>query len=123
MKIAISATGPTLDAEVDSRFGRCQHFIIADTETDEFEAIDNASATAAGGAGSAAAQIIVEKGVEAVLTGNCGPNAHQVLSPAGIKVITGVSGKIKDAIAEYKLGTYSAATQANVPDHFGMGGG
>ena len=123
MKIAISATGTTLDAEVDPRFGRCQHFIIADTETDGFEAVDNTSATAAGGAGISAAQMIVKKGVEAVLTGNCGPNAHQVLSPAGIKVIIGVSGKIKDAIAEYKLGTYSAAQQANVPDHFGMGGG
>ena len=123
MKIAISATGTTLDAEVDPRFGRCQHFIIADTETDGFEAVDNTSATAAGGAGISAAQMIVKKGVEAVLTGNCGPNAHQVLSPAGIKVITGVSGKVKDAIAEYKLGTYSPAQQANVPDHFGMGGG
>ena len=122
MKIAISANGQNLDAEVDPRFGRCQYFIIADTETEEFEALDNSSATAAGGAGISAAQMIVKKGVEAVLTGNCGPNAHQVLSPAGIKVITGVSGKIKDAIAEYKLGTYTAAQQANVPDHFGMGG-
>jgi len=123
MKIAISATGPTLDAEVDPRFGRCQHFIIADTETDEFEAVDNSSATAAGGAGISAAQMVVKKGVEAVLTGNCGPNAHGVLASAKVKIITGVSGKIKDAIAEYKLGTYSAAQQANVPDHFGMGGG
>jgi len=123
MKIAISATGPTLDAEVDPRFGRCQHFIIADTETDGFEAVDNTSAAAAGGAGISAAQMIVGKGIEAVLTGNCGPNAHQVLTAAGIKVITGVSGKIKDAISEYKLGTYSAAQQANVPDHYGMGGG
>jgi len=122
MKIAISANGQNLDAEVDPRFGRCQYFIIADTETEEFEALDNSSATAAGGAGISAAQMIVKKGVEAVLTGNCGPNAHQVLSPAGIKVITGVSGKVKDAIAEYKLGTYTAAQQANVPDHFGMGG-
>ena len=123
MKIAISANGQSLDAEVDSRFGRCQYFIIADTETEEFEALDNSSATAAGGAGISAAQMIVGKGVEAVLTGNCGPNAHQVFSSAGVKVITGVSGKIKDAITEYKLGTYTAAQQANVPDHFGMGGG
>jgi predicted Fe-Mo cluster-binding NifX family protein len=123
MKIAISATGKTLDAEVDPRFGRCQYFIIADIDTDEFEAIDNSSATAAGGAGISAAQMISQKGIEAVLTGNCGPNAHQVFSSAGIKVITGVSGKIKDAIAEYKLGTYSATQQANVPDHYGMGGG
>lgn len=123
MKIGISATGKTLDAEVDPRFGRCQYFIIADIDTDEFEAVDNSSATAAGGAGISAAQMISQKGVEAVLTGNCGPNAHQVFSSAGIKVVTGVLGKVKDAIAEYKLGTYSVAQQANVPDHYGMGGG
>ena len=123
MKIAISATGSTLDAEVDPRFGRCQHFIVADTETGDFEALDNSSAMAAGGAGISTAQMIAGKGVEAVLTGNCGPNAYQVLSSAGIKTITGVSGKVKDAIEEYKLGTYSAAQQANVADHYGMGGG
>ena len=123
MKIAISATGPTLDAEVDLRFGRCQYFVIADTETNGFEAIENSSAMAAGGAGVSAAQMVVERGVEAIITGNCGPNAHQVFSSAGIKVITGISGKIKDAIAEYKTGAYSASAQANVPDHYGMGGG
>ncbi|NQT30876.1 MAG: NifB/NifX family molybdenum-iron cluster-binding protein [Deltaproteobacteria bacterium] len=121
MKIAISATGTTLDAEVDPRFGRCQYFIIADPQTMEFEAVDNSSATAAGGAGIAAAQMIAGKGVEAVLTGNCGPNAHQVLSPAGIQVITGVSGKIKDAITAYQSGKLQANSKPNVPDHFGMG--
>ena len=124
MKIAVSATGPDLNSEVDPRFGRCRYFIIiTDPEKMKFEAIDNASATSAGGAGISAAQMITGKGVEAVLTGNCGPNAYQVLSSAGVKVITGVSGKVSDAAAEYKLGTYSSAQQANVTDHFGMGAG
>ncbi len=121
MKFAISSSGQNLEADIDPRFGRCQYFIIADTDTDEFEAIDNASASAAGGAGISAAQMVADKGVEAVLTGNCGPNAYQVLDSSGVKVITGVSGKVKDAIAEYKLGTYSTAQQSNVPDHYGMG--
>jgi len=123
MKIAITAAGTTLDAEVDPRFGRCQYFIIADPETMEFEAVDNSSAMAGGGAGISAAQMIAGKGVEAVLTGNCGPNAHQVLSSAGIQVITGVSGKIKDAVEGYRAGKFKTSSQPNVPDHFGMGGG
>ena len=94
MRIAISATGTTLDAEVDPRFGRCQYFIMADPETMEFEALENSSAMASGGAGISAAQMIAGKGLEAVLTGNCGPNAYQVLSAASIQVITGVSGKV-----------------------------
>ena len=123
MKIAISATGSTLDAEVDPRFGRCQCFVIANPETIEFEAIDNSSAMAAGGAGISAAQMIVDKGVDAVLTGNCGPNAYQVLSAAGIKVISGVAGKVRDATEGYKSGKFQASSQPNVPGHFGMGRG
>jgi predicted Fe-Mo cluster-binding NifX family protein len=122
MKIAISATGPDLEAQVDPRFGRCRYFIIADPETMEFEAVDNSSAMAAGGAGISAAQAIADMGVKAVMTGNCGPNAYQVLSPAGTRVITSVSGKIRDAIEGYQSGKFqTTAQQANVPDHFGMG--
>jgi predicted Fe-Mo cluster-binding NifX family protein len=123
MKIAVSATGPTLGAEIDPRFGRCQYFIIIDPETMQFEALENSSAMAGGGAGISTAQTIAGKGVEAVLTGNCGPNAYEVLSAAGIKVITGVAGKVQDAIQGYKSGKFQASSQPNVAGHFGMGRG
>ena len=124
MRIAISATGPTLDDEVDPRFGRCQYFIIVDPETMEFEALDNSNnAMAAGGAGISTGQMIAGKGVEAVLTGNCGPNAYQVLSAAGIRVITGVSGKVRDAIQAYKSGQLQVSSQPTVGAHFGVGYG
>jgi predicted Fe-Mo cluster-binding NifX family protein len=121
MKIAISATGRSLDAEVDPRFGRCQYFIIADPETMEFEAVENSIAMTSGGAGISTAQMIAGKGVKVVFTGNCGPNAYQVLSSAGIQVITGVSGSIKDAIEGYRSGKFQTSASANVPDHFGIG--
>ncbi|MFC1909874.1 NifB/NifX family molybdenum-iron cluster-binding protein [Chloroflexota bacterium] len=123
MKIAISAVHPTLDSEVDQRFGRCQYFVIVDPDTMQFEAIENTSASAGGGAGIAAAQNIVEEKAEVLLTGNCGPNAYQILASAGIKVMTGVSGKIKDAIEAYKAGKYQPISQPNVAGHFGTGGG
>jgi predicted Fe-Mo cluster-binding NifX family protein len=123
MKVAITATGLTLDADIDPRFGRCQYFIIVDPETMQFEALENSGAMAGGGAGVSTAQMIASKGVEAVLTGNCGPNAYQVLSAAGIKVITGVAGKVQDAIQGYKSGKFQASSQPNVGDHFGMGRG
>jgi predicted Fe-Mo cluster-binding NifX family protein len=109
MKIVISATGDNLDAEVDPRFGRCPYFIIIDPDTMQFEAVANESAAASGGAGISAAQMVVGKGVEAVLTGSCGPNATQVLSAAGVKIITGVSGTVKDAVQSYKSGELQPA--------------
>ena len=123
MKIAVSATGPSLDAEVDPRFGRCQYFLIVDPDTMQFEALENTGALASGGAGISTAQMIAGKGVEAVLTGNCGPNAFQVLSAAGIKVVTGASGRVQDAIQAYRSGHLQATSQPNVPGHFGMGRG
>jgi predicted Fe-Mo cluster-binding NifX family protein len=120
MKIAISATGDNLDAEVDPRFGRCPYFIIIDPETMQFEAVANESAAASGGAGIAAAQMVVAKGVEAVLTGSCGPNATQVLSAAGVKIVTGVSGRVKDAVQGYKTGKLKTAPPEVGP---GMGQG
>ena len=106
MKIAISATGTTLDTEVDPRFGRCRYFIIVDPETMDFEVLENSSAMASGGAGISAAQMIASKGVQAVLTGNCGPNANKVLLSAGIQVVTSISGVVKDAIQGYQSGKF-----------------
>ena len=123
MKIAISATSKDLNSEVDPRFGRCQYFILVDPETMQFEAIENSNTMASGGAGIASAQLIADKKVEAVLTGNCGPNAYEVLAAAGVKVMTGVTGKVQDAIQAYKSGQFQAISQANVAQNFGMGGG
>ena len=121
MKIAVSATAPDLSAQVDPRFGRCRYFIIVDPESLEFESIENSSVMAGGGAGVATAQLIVGKEVEAVLTGNCGPNAFSVLEAAKIKVMTGVFGNVRKAVDAYKAGQFSAISQANVSPHSGMG--
>jgi predicted Fe-Mo cluster-binding NifX family protein len=121
MKIAISAASPVLSAQVDPRFGRCTNFIIVDPDTMEFEGIENTGASAGGGAGIAAAQLIAGKGVAAVLTGNCGPNAFDVLKAANISVMTGVSGTIEKVVKNYKAGEYNAISEANVSSHSGMG--
>jgi predicted Fe-Mo cluster-binding NifX family protein len=123
MKIAISSTGTNLEAMIDPRFGRCQYFVYVDPETLQFEAVENPGLLASGGAGIATAQAIASKGAEVVMTGNCGPNAYQVLSAARIKVITGTAGTIKDAIQDYKAGKYQSSAQPNVPGHFGVGRG
>jgi predicted Fe-Mo cluster-binding NifX family protein len=123
MQIAVSATGTTPEADVDPRFGRCQYFVIIDPETMRFEGVENAGAMGSGGAGIATAQMIASKGISVVITGNCGPNAYQVLNAAGVEVITGVSGNIQDALKAYQAGQLSTAGQPNVADHFGMGGG
>jgi len=120
MKIAVTSTGPTLDNDVEARFGRCPYFLIIDIETMQLEVIENPNIALGGGAGIQSAQLMSEKGVTAVLTGNCGPNAFNVFGQAGIQVIVGVNGPVRDAVEQFKRGAFSSASQPNVASHFGV---
>jgi len=123
MRVAVTAYGPSLDAIVDPRFGRCAYFVLVETEDLQFEAVENPSLSLGGGAGIQSAQFVAEKGVQVVLTGNCGPNAHQTLSAAGIEVVVGCSGTVSEVLERHHSGQLSASTAPNVPEHSGMGGG
>lgn len=120
MKIAITATGPALDDLVDARFGRCACFLLVDPDSGELEAIENPNIAMGGGTGIQSAQLMADKGVQTVLTGNCGPNAFRVLGAAGIHVTVGVSGRVRDALEQYKRGELVTAGKADVTSHFGM---
>ena len=124
MHICITTTGQGLDAEVDPRFGRCQYFTIVDTDTMQFEFIENVNIAVSGGAGIQSAKFVANKGVDAVLTGNVGPNAYETLNAVGISVITGVSGGVRQVVEDYKRGRLgSPASGSSVGSHFGIGGG
>jgi predicted Fe-Mo cluster-binding NifX family protein len=122
MKVCVSATSSSLDAQLDPRFGRCVYFIIADPQTLQFEAVSNESKDATGGAGIQAAQQIVNKGATVVITGNVGPNAFQALSAANVEIITGACGTIKEVLEQYKRGELKKTDAPTVGDHSGTGG-
>lgn len=123
MKIGVSASAASLDSKVDARFGRCPYFVIVDSETMGYTVVTNDSTNAAHGAGIQAAQTVANQGVEVVITGNVGPNAFNVLNAAGIKVVTGGTGTIKEAVTKYNNGELQEVTNPTVGGHFGMGQG
>ena len=123
MRICVSASANSLDAPVDPRFGRCPYFVIVDSETMQFEAVPNLASGAVGGAGIQAAQIIASKGAKVVITGNVGPKAFQALSAAGIKIITGAYGTVREVVEKYKRGELKETNAPTVGGHFGMGMG
>ena len=101
MKIAVSATGGSIDAKVDERFGRCAYFVIVDSETMKFTAIGNPAIDLSGGSGPAAVREIVKHGVAAILTGRVGENAQRALEVADIKIITGSTGTVREAVEKF----------------------
>lgn len=120
MKICITSEGDNLDSKVDARFGRCQYFIILDTDTMEFEAIKNPNIETMGGAGIQSSQLVAAKRAKAVLTGNVGPNAFQTLQAAGIEIFTGASSTVNQAVEKYKKGEFKSTQGPSVGSKFGM---
>lgn len=117
MKMAVSAMGRDLDAQVDPKFGRCQHFIIVDSDTLEFEAIKNPNIGLMSRAGIQSGQMMADKGVQVILTGNIGPNAFQALSAAGIQIIARVNGTVREAIHRFNSGQLQPVTRATAPEY------
>ena len=105
MKIAFTTKGEGWDAVIDPRFGRTEFLVILDEESGKLEAVDNSSVSEhAHGAGPMTAQLIIEKDVQILVTGNCpGGNAERVISTAGIKTFTGAGDMtVKEAYQAYK---------------------
>ncbi len=122
MRVAVSSTGDALESGVDPRFGRCSTFIVIDTESDEYKAVSNSSVDSAHGAGIGAAQTVAQLGVEAVITGHVGPNAHMALNRAGIQIYTTEGGTVREALESFKRGSLISVTAPTVGGHFGQGG-
>lgn len=104
MRLAIPSSGKDLRAVVDPKFGRCEYFIIVDSETMDFEPIENPFRTSNGGAGIKSAKLLADRGIDAVLAENIGPSALETLKAAGIAVITRTDGEIRQAVEDYRSG-------------------
>ncbi|MBE0583596.1 MAG: NifB/NifX family molybdenum-iron cluster-binding protein [Desulfofustis sp.] len=119
MKLAITSQGKELNSQVDPRFGRAAYILIVDTETMDFEALDNSgNAGAFKGAGIQAATMVHDKGAEVLMTGYCGPKAFATLQAANIKVVSDATGTVADAVELFKSGSVRYTTSANADAHW-----
>ena len=92
MKVAITATGNTLESTIDQRFGRCSHFVIYDTDSKSLEYIPNPNKDAEEGAGPASVQMVAEKNVSKIISGEFGIKIKPLLDSLSIQMIV-----VKDA--------------------------
>jgi predicted Fe-Mo cluster-binding NifX family protein len=119
MKVAVTTSGRTPGAALDTRFGRSAGFLVFDLDSESYEWIDNARNLQTGqGAGIQAAQQMVDKGVAALITGHCGPKAFHVLSAAGVHVFHCDVGTVMDAIDRFKAGTLDRVESADGQGHW-----
>ncbi|MEN6395538.1 MAG: NifB/NifX family molybdenum-iron cluster-binding protein [Methanoregula sp.] len=102
MKVCITSQGATLDSPLEDRFGRAPYFIIAESDNGSFDAVKNPYADGAGGVGPKAAQVLIAHGVKALISGQVGGNAREVLTAAGIAMYTcRAGGSVKEALDQF----------------------
>jgi predicted Fe-Mo cluster-binding NifX family protein len=121
MKVVISAQGEGLEAQASPVFGRCPTYVFVETETGETKSEANPAMSQGGGAGIQAAQFVVSRGAQAVLTGNLGPNAFDVLQAAGVAGFLVGEGTVREAVDAYLAGRLQPMAGASVSSHAGMG--
>jgi len=121
MKICITSMGNSKESLLDKRFGRAAFFAFVDTETMDMEITENPAAISGGGAGISAGQMMVDKGVEALITGNVGPNAMNIIKAAQIKIYKGLEISIEENIEKFKNNLLDNI-DTTVPEHYGMKG-
>jgi len=122
MKIVLTATSQDIDSDIDSRFGRAAYLLVIDTDTFEWDAQINPGVTASGGAGIMAAQSATHLGVEAVISGDFGPNAYNALRAAGINMyLYGDCLTVRQAIERFKTGQLKQVEAPTSAGHHGLG--
>ncbi|WP_371806117.1 NifB/NifX family molybdenum-iron cluster-binding protein [Candidatus Lokiarchaeum ossiferum] len=122
--IAIPSQMPGgLDAQVDTRFGRCRVFTIVNIVNNAIgtvKIVQNGGNNAMGGAGPVAAQTIAQEKAKCVIGGNYGPNAANALSQAGIATYGTKNGTVKEIIDLFLANSLPLISGSNVGSHNGM---
>lgn len=114
MKIAVTSQGPDIESELDPRFGRAAYIVFVDSDTFEFESLDNSeNVKALKGAGIQAAGAVAEKGAEVLITGYCGPNAFKALKAGNVGVVPDGQGTVRSAIEAFLAGKLPLADEPN----------
>jgi predicted Fe-Mo cluster-binding NifX family protein len=113
MKICVSSAGKDMDAKVDERFGKAFHFLIIDTDSMDYEFIENPG-RAGPKSGLVAAQLMLERSVEAVLSGCVGQNAKAALRIGNIKIFEDLSKDetLRQVVEKFKMGEYRESSGA-----------
>jgi len=122
MKIVLTSTSQDIESNIDPRFGRSAYLLIVDPDTFEWSAESNPGVTATGGAGIMAAQSVARLGVEAVISGDFGPNAFNALRAAGIGMyLYGDCFTVRQAVERYKNGQLEQVEAPTSAGHHGVG--
>ena len=102
MKIAL----PTRQNFIDAHFGHCEYYTVFTIDDNSRDIISQDTIASPEGCGckSNIAYILSDMGVTVMLAGNMGDGAVNVLNSAGIEVLRGCSGDVKEVALKWLSG-------------------
>jgi len=101
MKIAFAVSGNGLHSPVNDRFARTSRFLVYDTEKKKYVVVFNGAVQDTEGAGIKTAEALIRAGAKAIVVGECGPKATDVLTRAGVEIYTAKSTTVVEALDRY----------------------
>lgn len=121
MKIAVCSKGNDLKALSDERFGRCETFIIFDTETKESFFVNNEAKNEGSGAGGKAVKIIFDNGANIVIAPELGPKANDAIKAFEISAYRAIPNiSVEEQINKFQEGNLEKFETSSVNEHSGL---
>ncbi|BDZ66850.1 NifB/NifX family molybdenum-iron cluster-binding protein [Methanobacterium ferruginis] len=101
-----------LKGEISQHLGKTPYFVLIRWENDEIEDLQVLESKGKHmGGGMTPGEFITGSGAEALLCGNLGSKAIQMIQSAGINVYVGATGTVIDALQDWAEGKLQKANQ------------
>lgn len=127
MRVIVSTTNGGLEDRVNPAFGRTPTFTIVDVENGSIinvQVVPNPGYSQPKGAGVTAAQFVIDRGANAVISGQFGPNSSRVLQAAGIRMVSApATMTVREAVEAFLRGELTGATFGPEGGGYGRGMG
>lgn len=112
MRVAVSADdNQGLEGMISAHFGRCPYYTLVDIEDRKvgmIKVVENPFYYSHGNSGEVP-NFIRSQGASVMIAGGMGPKAINFFREFGIEVVTGASGRVRDAINSYLDGSLSGS--------------
>ena len=103
MKVAIGLEENSYESQVDRRFGRASFFILIDTESNDYEIIENEAKDEATGAGLKVVKNLMSLGVDEIIAGEIGAKAAVLIEEFDIPTYKlGELKSVDEVLKNYK---------------------
>jgi predicted Fe-Mo cluster-binding NifX family protein/Zn finger protein HypA/HybF involved in hydrogenase expression len=115
-RVAVAALGTDLKSGIAPLYGTAPYFFLFDTETKQYQVVNNPSITSTRSYGSITTQFLQSQNMGAVIAGNYGSRANTALFALNIIPYT-YQGTVTDGVEAYRAGKLTPISNTSLPGY------